>query len=354
MPAQDPREVLVRQLFTLERLANGLVHDSNRVLRAAFEEIVGELAKIDPTAVSLRYRKDRVDRLIARARAILGDTYADWLAQQRTELARLGAYQAEQTTLHLRAVLSAGNAGRVASTTGLSVNHFKAILDAEPVQGAVLKDWAADQKRRTLFRFSQQVKLGVANGEPLDAIVRRVRGRAVGKGRYAGGVMQTTTREAEALVRTAVADISTHARHGTYAANEDILEGYTLVVTFDGRTSDTCIRYGLTPAKVYPLNDPTSPRPPFHFQCRTVTAPAVNWRALGIEPPAPGTRASATGQVPAAWDFDAWLKQAPPGIQADILGSGRAKLYREGRVSLRDLYKSDGRRVRLDDLRSAA
>lgn len=354
MPTDD-RRALLEQFFTLQRMANAQADDSDSVLREAFEEFLGDLVKLDPTAVRLRYRKDRMAKLLARAEEILRPAYSDWLAQQRSALAGIGAHQAESTATHLRAVLGDGKRGTVPSATGLNSHYFKRILDSEPFQGATLKEWAAEQKRKTIFRLGQQIKLGVSRGETLGDLVRRVRGRAVGRGQYVGGVLQTTTREAESIVRTAVHEVATHASFGVYEANGDVLEGYTLVVTMDGRTSPTCVNFGMSPERVYPVQG--GPRPPFHFGCRTATAPAVDWRSLGMEPPEPGTRATATGQVPAHWDFDQWLRQAPNQYAVDLLGPTRARLFKEGRVDLRELLRHDKGRVRLtpvSDLARAA
>lgn len=343
---KDPTLHLLEAFFNLQRIANAQVDDSDQLLRAAFDEFVGELAKLDPTAVQLRYRKDRIMRLMERAREIIGSAYDEWLRTQRQALAEVGVHEAGQSSLHLRAALGAGNEGLVASSTGLSLNYFKRIVDAEPFEGAILKEWAAERSRVTVFRISQQVKLGVARGETLDDIVRRIRGRSTGKpGQYAGGVMQTTTTEAEALVRTAVADISTHARIATYEQNGDVVDGYNLVVTMDGRTSPTCIHYGLTPDKVYDVD--TGPRPPFHWRCRTATAPHVAWERLGFTPPPEGTRATATGQRPGGINFDEWLRSAPESYAVDLLGQTRARLFRSGKLDLRQLLRTDGGRIRL-------
>lgn len=262
----DPRLELLRQLFTLQRMSNALVDDSDRVIRAAFNEFIGDLAKLDPTAVQLRYRRDRIDRLLERAGEIIGPAFDQWLREQREEMARVGTQVVGNETMRLRAVIGAGAEGAVSSATGLGVNYFKRVLDAQPFEGAILKDWAAEQSRRTVFRVGQQLKLGVANSETIGDIIRRVRGRSAGRaGQFTGGVLETTTREAEALVRTGVAHIADHARQGTYEANADILTGYQLVVTMDGRTSPICINYGLTPEKVYPIG--SGPQPPFHFNC---------------------------------------------------------------------------------------
>lgn len=353
MPSKDPRFSLLESIFRLERIANAMVDDSDGLLRAAFDEIAGEIAKLDPTAVQLRYRKDRLSRLVERMKAILGTTYEEWQATQRAALAAAGAHEASGTVHYLRGVLGAGNEGLVSSSTGLSANYFKRIIDATPFEGATLKEWAAERSRVTLFRVSQQVKLGVARGESVDEIVRRVRGKSVGRpGKYVGGVLQTTTRDAESLVRTAVSDITTHARFGVYDQNADLMDGYQLVVTMDGRTSPICIHYGLTPEKVYPMD--SGPRPPFHWRCRTTTVPSVAWDRLGLTPPPEGTRATATGQKRGDIDFDAWLRDAPATYAADLLGPSRARLFRAGKLDLRQLLRTDGGRVRLVRVAEAA
>lgn len=345
--ATDPREVLVRRLFALQQIANTLSDQSEAIIRSMFDEIVAEIAKLDPTGVSPRYRQGRLDRLDARVREVAGSAYDRMYAEQRAALASVGASQAQGASMQLRAVLGAGNAGRVAPTTGLGPNFFKAVVDREPVQGALLKDWFKGQAQRTQFQVGRQVRLGMVGGETIDDMVRRVRGRSNGRGRYTGGVMQTSTREATAIIRTAVNDISNTAMLNTFEANADILAGVTFTATLDARTSSIC---QATDSKTWKLDDPAIQRPPLHINCRSVLIPEVDWKGLGMEPPPEGTRASAGGQVPASTTYEDWLRSQDRAMQDEILGPGRAQLFRDGKVGLRELVTADGRRIPLDAL----
>jgi SPP1 gp7 family putative phage head morphogenesis protein len=360
--AADPREIIVRNLFLIQRLGNGLSDDAQELIRAAFDEIVGEMAKLDPTAVQLRYRKRRTETLVARIEEILGPAFSEVYKQQRAALAAVGAQQAQTATLHLRAVLGAGNAGKVAPTTGLGPNFFKAVIDTDPMQGHLLKSWFENEAAGTAFRAAQQIRLGVAQGETIGQLVQRVRGKATGapirdaKGRitgyrFSGGVMETTTRHAEAIVRTAVNEISNTAALNTFRANSDITSEYQYTATLDSRTSLVCASLD---GRRFKYDDPQAKRPPQHINCRSIVVPVVDWAGLGLEPPPEGTRASAGGQVSADTQYSDWLKGQSATVQDEILGPSRGRLFRDGKVTLREMVRSDGRRVRLEELSAAA
>lgn len=88
--------------------------------------------------------------------------------------------------------------------------------------------------------------------------------------------------------------------------------------------------------------------------CRSVLVPVlIPWKELGVnvEPPK-GTRASDLGPVPADMSFDAFLKRHDKEYQDELLGKGKADLWRSGKISLRDLISQDGRPMTLKDLRA--
>lgn len=356
---KDPREVVVRNLFTLRALENTLGDAAEILLVGLADEIVALIAKIDPTGARIpRYRKDRANRLLTLIDTRVGPAYEELHTAIRAALVDVGREQARRAGSQLISVL--GRSAKV-DAVALSANRVKALIDTNPIQGALLKDWFKDQADRTAFRVRQQINLGVLNGETIGDIVRRVRGRADGppirdeNGRitgykFTGGVMETSTREATAIVRTAVNHISNEAQRYVQEQNADIAPTYTIVATLDSRTSPVCqARDGET----HPVDDPNAPRPPFHVACRTITVPNVDWASLGLKPPEEGTRASAGGQVPSSTTYSDWLRDQPAATQDEILGPARARLFRDGKVSLRDLIRSDGRRIRLSELAPA-
>lgn len=364
MPARpkDPIEIVVRNLFLLQQASNSINDEVEEQLYELFMEIAAELVKADPAGPSLqRYRLQRVQKLIDAIQEHTGATFEEIARMVRLRLAELGRQQAGVATMHLQAILGAGADGQV-ETVRMTLNQVKAIVDRDPLQGVILKDWTAKQATDTAFKVRQQLQLGMTSAETIDDLVRRIRGRATGTPfraadgrilgyRFTGGVLETTTREATALVRTAVNDVSNVAAFNTYAANDGITSEYEYTATLDSRTTLICASLD---GRRFRYDDPKAKRPPQHWQCRSIIVPVVDWGRLGLTPPDAGTRASAGGQVSADTKYEDWLRAQPQSVQSEILGPSRARLFRDGKVSLREMVKSDGRRVRLDQLRPAA
>lgn len=88
--------------------------------------------------------------------------------------------------------------------------------------------------------------------------------------------------------------------------------------------------------------------------CRSVLVPIlVSYKELGIDvPEIAGTRASDLGQIPADTSFDTFLKRHDTQYQDELLGPGKAKLWRSGKITLRDLINQDGRTITLKELQA--
>ncbi len=216
-----------------------------------------------------------------------------------------------------------------------------------------MKDWFRKQGADTSFRVQRQIQLGMANAETIGQMVERVRGRPAANGRMIGGVLNGTAREAEAIVRTAVNHMSNAAAELTFEQNTDILSGVEWVAALDGRT---CLQCAPLDGRTWKLDDTSRPRPPLHMGDRCILAPVPDWSLLGLEPPPSGTRATKIdpktgkpGQVSSDVHYEEWLKAQSEALQNEILGPGRAKLFREGKVTLRELVRTDGRRVPLSE-----
>jgi hypothetical protein len=91
--------------------------------------------------------------------------------------------------------------------------------------------------------------------------------------------------------------------------------------------------------------------------CRSVLVPiTMTYRELGIDIPdmPPGTRASDLGEIPADTSFDSFLKRHDAAYVDDLLGKGRADLWRKGTITLQDLLGQTGRPLTLAQLRERA
>lgn len=231
------------------------------------------------------------------------------------------------------------------SFRGLDLRMAQTVA-SQPIQGRVMEDWFASLGEQTKAKLEQAMGTGLAQGETVDQLVARVRGTQAQ--RYEDGILQTTRRGAEAIVRTTVNHVSTQAREATYRENEDTIKGVQWVSTLDTRTTPVCqSRDG----KVFPIGE--GPRPPAHWNCRSTTVPVTkSWRELGVKAKdAPeATRASMDGQVPEQVTYGEWLDEQPAAIQDAALGVGKARLWRAGAIEAKDLATRTGRAVTLAEL----
>lgn len=393
MPTRDPTSRIVDALFAAERIGNTIDAEARLLLEALFEQIAADLRRIDPTGPALpKWRGHRQKQFLALVRKRIREAIPEWGSLVKSRLAVAGRAQAKFAEGTLIASLGSVAAEHVV-TTPITQARLRAILNTDPFQGATLKEWAAGMERTTLDRISKQIKLGMVAEESLDDLVRRVRGTqhgvirqdpttgafvkkgtkgAVVKPRFVGGVWQATTRDAEAVVRTAVNHINNTALHETYQANADVLEGLQVVAVIDDRTTEICIALDGT---VWALDDPDLRVPGYHVGCRTVLVPVIAWKRLGLEPPADGFRFARdlsdvtedaakrkvsarrrTGdlgksvKVSSSTRYGDWLKEQPVAVQNRILGRGKAKLFRDGKITLSDLIRKDLSVVPLETL----
>lgn len=261
----------------------------------------------------------------------------------------------------------------------------KAALNAQVVYGVPLEDWWTGQAQVLQRNYQQQVRIGMMANETTSEIVQRVRGKFVGQytfdadGKkvrvFQGGVMDTSTRQAEALVRTSVASVSGAANEATMQRNEDVLNGQQALATLDNRTTPLCRarsgwawRMDGSPIKSTGANIRFPGPPPWHVCCRTRMIPLVKSfadltgpdsklskakiRELEAKYLGKSTQASMDGQVAESLNYEQWLKTKPESFQREVLGEGRYNLWQRGKLPLRDMVDQSGNTLTLDELKA--
>lgn len=214
---------------------------------------------------------------------------------------------------------------------------LRSIVRSRPFQGRVMRQWYTDLSESAQKGVRDAIRQGMAQSETIDQIVRRIRGTYNGRSRvingkrfrdFDGGVLPTTTRQAQAIATTATNHVSNHAREALYDANPDLVKGIRWVSTLDSRTTPQCQSLD---GKHFKAGE--GPRPPIHWRCRSSTAPwLVSWRELDIDADdlTPEFRASMNGKVAGDVTYEGWLKTQPAAFQKEVLGKARYELFREG------------------------
>ena len=207
--------------------------------------------------------------------------------------------------------------------------------------------------------FGQQVRTGLLAGTPTQDIIKNLIGKLtfadaddIQKIAKAGGSLTTlANNQIQALVRTAINQVSNEIFQSMFAANSSFIDSYRYVATLDARTSAICRSLD---GKIFPVGK--GPRPPQHFNCRSITIPIIDWGEL--PPPPPGTRASAKGQVPADMTYGQWISQ--PGneeFKRQAFGSKEkyfdllAKKHGPD-VALQKMVRDHGREITLSELQN--
>lgn len=331
----------IERQLDVSRLAAGFTNEMLVLLAEVRSEVAAKLQEADLTS----YQRSRLEILLAETGEIIQAGFADLDTDLHD---KLGDFVLQEGAWFVE---SANQAIGVSVMQGVASQPLLAAL-SEPdfLQGAPLSDWISRQGEQASFRLAQAVRLGVAQGETTQQIVRRLDAEVFG----------IAARDMESLVLTATNTAGSKARLASYRANPDVIKGMRQLSTLDGRTSDVCMAYSGAEWTLegVPINGTRLPfrgGTPRHWRCRSMIVPITKtFRELGLDVPefSPSTRAGMDGPVSADITFDDFLKSKGKAFQDERLGDGRAELWRSGQITLAQLLNQKGNPLTLDQLRS--
>lgn len=269
-------------------------------------------------------------------------------------------------------LIGAGVAASDERVKRLAANTMMSLRSGERFNTGFIIDFMRDNLGAQAAVVNNIVRRGYSEGATINELRRQITQA------YDGII----SREAEALARTATNHYSSVGRRAFVDANKDLnLREYPLV-TFDNRTSDTCISISAQYAeKGWPAGESPIGYQPWHFGCRsTVIARAEGQEVTGTRSAVGGQSDGAeafaernsrrraasqvryrgkrdadifkAGQIKASTTIDTWLRQQPAWFQDDMLGPTRAKMFRDGELSLRNLTDAAKRPLTLAEIRA--
>lgn len=321
----------------LERYKAGTVRKIIALLNNAesdlIETIAARLIKIERGFDLSKANTKRLEGLLKAVREDRSALYAalkNNLSDEVVEFARLEV--ATQIAMSKEALGAAVVLNRPA------LSNLKTIALSQPFRGRLLREWAASLEASDVRRVSDAIKVGIVEGQTTDQIVRRIRGTRAQK--YKNGILETSRRETQTIVRTAIAHVANRSRESLWSENKHLIEGVQWVSVLDSRTSAVCRSRD---NNLYPVN--SGPRPPAHFNCRSIVVAA-------FKDSIPDTRASSMGPIPASRSYEDWLRAQSKDVQEDILGVKKADLFRKGGLSLDRFIDKTGKELTLSELKA--
>lgn len=282
-------------------------------VRAEYEPVLAKIAQAQadgtPISPAWLYQRTRLKAALASTKAQI-DSWA-----QDASATTVGAHQAavlaaakHAAKLGSQAMQESGLGGSFTHLNPANLEHLAGFLaDGTPLSDlfAGMGDQVAAQMRHTLI-------VGVTLGKNPRWMARQIDQTLDVPRHRALTIMRTETHRAYRSV----------ARQ-TYAANDDVLDGWTWVAHLDVRTCPACVAMDGTAHAVTETLDG-------HPNCRCAMVPRTkSWADLGV--------AGAGDTRPPVRKGTDWLEAQPAAVQREILGRAKWQAWQDGKITLDDL-----------------
>lgn len=305
--------------LALIRVANGQSRDVSMALNKLGREIQAML--LNTTTARLKRRLKAILRQIEQA---ITQTYAAILAGQ-TQFAR-ELIEAE-----------AAWAARQAGLPPPGRDRLAAVLAGAAVTGATLADRWGVQAAQLRTRVTAEVRMGVVAGQAPDVIAQR----AVGSGgSLTGGALDVARRDARGLVDATTHSVGGQARLEAMRTSGKGINAVKWFAILDTRVCPSCAERA---DKLWDMDGkPIGHSIPFatpvlHPWCRCILLPMK----YPDGPPEDGGNTNKFGE---------WLERQSQDRQDEVLGVGRAALWRAGKITTHDLIGQNGLVLTLREL----
>ena len=338
-------ELLFVHFINLTRLEAGEQAKILTLLEQLQKDLIAILAKETLTD----FGKANTNTLLREASAVIAQTYSAAQAEMAGTIAGLAQLEAKFTAGAIDQVLNI-RLGAGLPTEG----YLRTLVSDVLIQGAPSKVWWSRQAGDVSFRFAAEVRKGLVAAETNQQIIARIVGTDT-----VPGVMPIARKNAAALVQSSVQTVANESRLATFRKNADVIQGLRWLTALDSSVCPVCAARA---EMVWDLdgngigNNLDFQSPPIHWNDRCVLVPEMKTYAeMGIdlpEIPKTGQRASTDGPVPASTTFDDWFKGRTAVQQNEQFGTGKAQLYRDGKVSMRDMVDQRGNSLTLAQLRA--
>jgi SPP1 gp7 family putative phage head morphogenesis protein len=314
-------------------------------------DITKELAAADLPGVKMTaYRQARLSALLAEVKLLSSKAYKSVAKAVDNDLMSAAKWVGLSSADSLNGIL-----GTAFAKASLPPAFLEKLVSNTMVEGAPSSEWWSRQTPQLSQKFADQMRLGLAKGDTLDQLIKRVRGTPARAGQMAkSGIMEVQKHQAAAIIRTSMQTITNETRLEVWRQNNDLIKGVRWVSTLDNRTTPICREldgkgwvYDPAGNLVPEGHSHPFPGPTAHWGCRSVQIPwTKSWSELTkdaggdkglakkLDEVPESTRASMNGQVPKTLMYDAWLKSLPEDQARQALGTAaNFRLWQSGKLA---------------------
>jgi SPP1 gp7 family putative phage head morphogenesis protein len=306
------------------------------------KRVSDELAKMDNEVLAklkgdlTKWNRTDFNEKLKSVRKIIDDYYAEVADMTAKDLAGLSESEASfiQNTVNELVDEEIFQSISKKEADGISLKAL--------IQGALLASWFAKLSADAYFRVSTQMRIGYGSGD--KTVIDKVESQ-----------LKTNKSSTLTIVSNSIRTVASVAREEVYKKNYSVLKGKLYVAVLDNRTSLQCIAYD---GSVYDMdNKPIGKESlpyrdlPAHFNCRSMYIPILkSFKEIGLPEIPKSTRSSMDGQVPEDMNFKDFLEKKGKAFQDEVLGKGKAQLWRDGKITLQQLLDQSGNPIPLKEL----
>ncbi len=325
MSKQSLSTIATRHQVYLERLKAQQVLDFDKVHPRIEKSIREVLSALEVDTLD-QLTKGQLVKVLGDLRVAQAQVQLDQLDTLSEQLKLVAGHESKFEVSTMQGAVSAAKNGTKLTPVS-AAKAYQAALDHPVVNGMLLEDFTKGWSDKQLSRVEGIVRDGWAQGKTVQDMMREVRGS---KARlFKDGAINASRNEAAAMVRTSTQHVAQSARMATWAANDDLIQGYSILATLDGVTTPICRSLD---GEKFELGK--GPVPPLHVNCRSTTIPELGPEFDFLDEGA--TRSSEFGYVDGKLTYYDWLKQQPDSFVKDAIGADRAKLFLEGGMTSKE------------------
>lgn len=253
---EDILDAQVTHRVSLLHYENDTVQRIIRILNAVDADLVAEILRRDPTAVTGAWSRRRLEELLEAVRRINAEAYRQVNKVMGGEIVALAAAEAAfQVGALAQGVVQIGF-----DVVKPAAQQLAAAALANPMQGRLLKEWTDGLSAAASGRIRDALRMGFVAGETVEQMVQRIKGTRANQ--FRDGVQEISRRGARVFVQTAIAETAHFAREMVYKENADLIDRIQWVATLDTHTCPRCMALD---GETFALAE--GPRPPLHFNC---------------------------------------------------------------------------------------
>lgn len=195
---------------------------------------------------------------------------------------------------------------------------LKASVTKRPIHGRTLTKHFNSLSNAAADSIVQVINKGLVSGKDAETILSEIESEA----------FEQSLNQANAVAKTLVNHVANHAREATWDRNKNEIKGIMYIAVLDTATTLVCANLHGT---VFPVDE--GERPPQHYGCRSTTMVVL----------------LNEGPIPVQ-TYSEWLSEQDNETQDTALGKTKAKWFREGRITPKQMADQSGRPLTLVEI----